>query len=288
MSVNLNGIWAISHLHVSTVMAALEANQFRPYLTGYPDVPATVLEACSSQTDYTIEGYWADRLSIGQDAQVPVIPVTGILTRSDLYGNVFSTDFIISMLYNIAANDKKKGVILDFNTGGGQVAGIAEFVQAVRAVKEKKPVVSSVQFCASAGYWVGSQGSEVHMKPGTVSSVGSIGTMYMHVNRAKAMAQAGLEPEIFRSTGSIHKNRQNDIEPLDDEARAEIQKGLDASNKVFKADVRIGRGTKIKSDDVYTGKLYNTQDSIKEGLADKVADLQTSYQRVLQLSKSYA
>jgi protease-4 len=203
------------------------------------------------------------------------------------YDNIFSNDFIISMLYNIAANDKKKGVILDFNTGGGQVAGITEFVQAVRAVAQKKPVIASVTFCASAGFWVGSQANEIHMRPGPVSAIGSIGTMYIHINRAKALAQAGLTPELFRSTGSDDKNRQNDIEELDEATRADIQRALDDSNKAFKADVRIGRGSKIKSGSVYTGKVYTTQDAIKEGLADRQADLTTSYQRVLQLSKNY-
>ncbi|GAB3754010.1 S49 family peptidase [Spirosoma pomorum] len=288
MLANPFGLWAISDQQLSIVQAALAENKFRPYLSGHPDVSPAQIAACSD-TPFSYEGWYADRLSIGQpDAQVPVIPIKGMMMQGSMYDNVFSNDFIIAMFNNIAANDKKKGVILDFNTGGGQVQGVTEFVQAVRALVQKKPVVASVTFAASAGFWVASQTSEIHMRPGPVSSIGSIGTMYIHMNRAKALAQAGLDPEIFRSTGSVDKNTQNDIEELSEQARADIQTALDMSNKAFKADVRIGRGPKIKSQSVYTGKLYATADAIREGLADRQADLLSSYQRVIQLSKNYA
>lgn len=235
-----------------------------------------------------MEGYWADRMSMGQANDVPVIPIVGTMMRGYSYDNIFSNSFIISMLASIGNNSQKKGVILDFNTGGGQVDGIVEFATAVRELAQKMPVIASVSFCASAGLWVASQSTEIHMKPGPVASIGSIGTMYLHVNRAKAMEQQGLEWEYFRSTGSVDKNTQNDLEPLDAKTKASIQQALDVSNKAFKADVRIGRGSKIKSDDIYTGKLYNADESIKNGLADRKADLQTSYQRVIQLAKNYA
>lgn len=288
MNPNPFGIWAISQLHEATIRAALEGNLFKPYWAGHPDVPTSVIEACSTRTEYTIEGYFADRMSMGETLDVPVIPVTGTMMRGYSYDNVFSNSFIIGILANIANNTQKKGVILDFHTGGGQVDGLFEFAAAVQALVSKKPVVASVNFCASGGLWVGSQASEIIMRPGPVASIGSIGTMYMHINRAKALEQQGLEPELFRSTGSVDKNKQNDIEQLDDQTRADIQRHLDVSNKAFKGAVRAGRGSKIKSDEVFTGKLYNAQDAIKLGLADKVGDLTVAYNRVISLSKQYA
>jgi len=281
---NLLGAWAISELHSRAIQAALETNQFRPYLAGCPEVPAGALAA----SGFTYEGYYADRLSMGAKSDVVVIPVSGTMSRGYTYDNYFSNTFVISLLANIAENGAKKGVIMDYNSGGGTVDSTDEFAAAVAAFSQVKPIVSLVSCCGSAALWSASPSNEIIMRTGPTAQIGSIGTMFIYNNYAKALEQAGNAVEIFRSTGSVDKAKLNGIEPLDEATRSDIQRSLDVSNKAFKGAVRAGRGSKIKSEEIFTGKMYGAQDAIKLGLADRTGDLNSAYQRVLSLTKNYA
>lgn len=278
-------LWAISHTHEVAVQAAMAAGQFQLNLAGYPEVP--VLKTMAA--DWTAEGYYSDRLTMkAGKSEVVVVPIYGTMSRNYTWDNYFSNEFLIRLLDAIAQNDAKKGVILDFNSGGGTVDSTDELVAAVTRLMQVKPVVSLINFCASAAYWVGSQANEVLMRPGPTAQTGSIGTLLMYQNVAKAFEKAGIEPTIFRSTGSVDKARINGIEPLTPDLEAQIQRTLDACNKVFKGAVRTGRGAKLTSEEIFTGKLYGAQEAQKLGLVDRMGDQLAAYNRVLQLSKSYA
>lgn len=279
----LSGLWAISQLHEVAIQAALQTNQFKPYLAGHPEIPESAMAA----SGFSVEGYWADRLSVGAKGDVPVIPIVGTMSRGYTFDNFFSNTFLIRLLASIAENDGKKGVILDYSSGGGTVDSCDELNAAVAAFSQKKPVISIVSFCASAALWSAAPSNEIIMRSGPVAQIGSIGTIFMHTNTAKALEQQGYTVEIFRSTGSVDKAKPNPIEPLDEQTRADIQRGLDLSNKVFKGAIRAGRGAKITSEEIFTGKLYSAKDAIRLGLADRVGDLQSAYQKVISLSKSY-
>lgn len=282
---NAFALWAICQTQQAKLTAALEAGHLRPTLAGYPEVP--VMQTLAA--DWTAEGYYSDRLTmqIGK-GQVVVVPIYGTMSRNYNWDNYFSNDFLVKLLDAIALNETKKGVILDFNSGGGTVDSTDELAAAVTRLAQVKPVVSLVNFCASAAYWVGSQANEVMMRPGPVAQVGSIGTLLVYQDIAKALEKAGIDIQIFRSTGSVDKARINGIEPLTDELKAQIQQSLDTCNKAFKGAVRTGRGAKLTSEEIFTGKLYGAQESRKLGLTDTVGDQLAAYNRVLTLSKSYA
>ncbi|MVM36506.1 hypothetical protein GO730_00600 [Spirosoma sp. HMF3257] len=279
-----SGAWAISEFHAQQVKQAILGGLFTPNPLGYPSAlvaPSHVQQAA----DYSYAKWVVDYLSIGKASDVVVIPVTGTMTRGYSYDNYFSNTFIMQLLAKVGEDDSKKGAILQFNTGGGTVDSTDEFATAVANLNKIKPVVGAINYCASAGIWVASQCRELIMSTGPTAKVGSIGTIYLHTNVSKALEKAGTDVQIFRSTGSVDKARINAIEPLDEELMASIIADLDVSNKAFKGAVRLGRAGKIKSDELFTGKMYNTTQALSNGLADRTGDVNTAYQRVLQLSK---
>ena len=210
------------------------------------------------------------------------------MTRSNSWDNVFSNEMIISLLANVADDDTKKGAILDFFTGGGTVDSLDEFAAQLQATMGKKPVVALANVCLSAGYYVASQCSEVIMRPGPTCQIGSIGTIFIHMDITKALEQQGIKPHILRSTGSVDKAKPNDYESLDAATTADMQKMLDLCNRQFKGAVRTGRGAKLTSDAIFTGKIYGSSDAKGYGMIDRTGDLTAAYNRVLQLSKNYA
>jgi|GEM_PF-1363175 len=290
MFTNFQGVWAIDKTHERAVRQAIEGSLIDTLpavlgreWAGHPPVPAQVVAA----SGFSYESYFADRLSMGAKSDVPVIPITGMMARGWTWDNTFSNTFIMSLLASIAQNDAKKGVILDFNTGGGTVDSLDEFAASVQAVMGVKPVVALTNYCASAGYYVASQCSEVLMRQGPTAQIGSIGTILFYSDYSKAYEKAGIDVTVFRSSGSVDKAKANGVEPLDDTTRAEIQGMLDVCNKSFKGAVRAGRGSKLTSDEIFTGKLYGAKDAKRLGMIDGMADLNGAYNRVIQLSKQY-
>ncbi|WP_071501688.1 S49 family peptidase [Arsenicibacter rosenii] len=277
-----SGLYAVDRQLENNLKAAILGGGISAKLAGHPLMASAEQQAASG---FTWEGYYANAFSIGKAKDVVVIPVQGTMSRGWTWDNYFSNEFMMSMLAHIAEDESKKGVIMRYNTGGGSVDSTDEFAAAVRAFNQVKPSVGLINYCASAGFWVGSQNKELVMMPNSVSRVGSIGTIYIHTNIKKALDQQGYDVQIFRSTGSSDKARINPIEELDPELEQEIQRDLDSSNKAFKSEVRRGRGAKITSDEIYTGKMYGVDGAIQLGLADAKGDLPYAYNRVLQLSK---
>ncbi|KAB7728006.1 hypothetical protein F5984_19825 [Rudanella paleaurantiibacter] len=277
---DFHGLWAISPQYQNAILQALRAGGMKPVLQGCPPVSDQVQAA----SGFSYEAYYADLLSIGPDKDVVVIPVVGTMARGWTWDNYFSNTFMMSLLASIAENPAKKGVIFDFNTGGGTVDSLDEFAAAVQQFQTKKPIVALANFCASAGYYIASQCNEIIMRQGPVAAVGSIGTISFYYNYARMYEEAGIDWKIFRSTGSVDKAKMNGLEPLDAETEAEVQALLDACNKQFKAAVRTGRGAKLTSDEIYTGKLYGYDKAKRLGMVDRVGDMNAAYKRVIQLS----
>lgn len=275
----LSGAWAIARLHEDAIKAAIKGDFFQKNVLGYSQqLPDHLLQAA----DYSYEKAWIDYLSI--NGHVPVIPIQGTMSRGYTYDNYFSNTFLMKLLYKAAEDDSKVGAILSYNSGGGTVDSTDEMNAAVAYLASKKPVVANVTFCASAALWSAAPSTEIMMGTGPLAKIGSIGTIYIHTNVSKSLEQQGMDVKIYRSTGSIDKAKLNPIEELDAETEAQIQADLDAANKAFKSGIRSGRGSKITSDAIYTGKLYNAQDALKMGLADSSGDINKAYKRVLQLS----
>ncbi|MCK8492912.1 S49 family peptidase [Spirosoma sp. RP8] len=274
----LSGAWAIAKIHENAIKAAIQGDLFQSNVLGYSaQLPDHLLKAA----DYSYEKAWIDYLSI--NGHVPVIPVQGTMSRGYTYDNYFSNTFLMKLIYKAAEDDSKVGAILNYNSGGGTVDSTDEFNAAVAYLASKKPVISQITFCASAALWSAAPSTEIMMGTGPLAKIGSIGTIYIHTNVSKALEQQGLDVQIYRSTGSIDKAKLNPYEELDEETEAQIQADLDAANKAFKSGIRAGRGSKLTSDSIWTGKVYNAQDAIKLGLADSTGDMNKAYKRVLQL-----
>ncbi len=275
----LSGAWAIAGFHEHAVTAAICSQLFKLNTLGYvSDLPQTLVQAA----DYSYEKAWIDYLSM--NGTVPVIPVTGTMSRGYTYDNMFSNTFLIKLINKVAEDNSKPGAILRYNSGGGTVDSTDELAAAIANLAAKKPVISHVSMCASAALWSAAPSTEIMMATSPLAKIGSIGTIYIHTNVAGQLAQQGLSVQIFRSTGSVDKAKLNPIEDLTDEVIKDIQTDLDTANKAFKSGIRAGRGGKLTSDDIYTGKVYGYEQAKGYGLVDSRGDLEAAYKRVIQLS----
>ena len=203
---------------------------------------------------------------------VKVIPVYGVLAPRGSQLNssgVTSAEALAKEIREAAASPYVSEIVLDVDSPGGSVAGIAEAGHAVNDAKAEKPVYAIANhLMASAAYWIGAQATELWMAPDAL--VGSIGVYSMHVDYSEALAKEGIKV-TYLSAGK-HKVDGNDAEPLSDQARADMQGLVDEYYSRFVAAVASGRGVPAATvrGGMGQGRVVMAKEAKAENMVDKV------------------
>jgi len=182
----------------------------------------------------------------GRTGAVVVIPVLGaIMQRANVMREMCdggtSTQAITKALRDALADETVGSIVLDIDSPGGSVYGIAELAAEIRAAT--KPVLACANsLAASAAYWVGSQCKEFYCAPG--GEVGSIGVWMAHEDWSAALDAAGVKTTLI-SAGK-YKVEGHPYGPLDAEARDFLQSRTDDYYTAFTRDVAKGRGVPVE------------------------------------------
>lgn len=206
------------------------------------------------------------------NGSVAVIPILGLITKR---GDWFSdgTDRIARTLDAAVASKSIAGIVLDIDSPGGSSYGLQEFADKVTAIGTNKPIIAVANpLAASAAYWVGTSADQLVASPS--SHVGSVGAYVMHMDVSKAMEDDGLKP-TFIFAGK-YKVEANPFEPLSEEARAELQRGVDEIYNQFIGVVAKNRGVtraKVLSD-FGQGRTLSATRAKDAGMVDRVGTLE--------------
>jgi signal peptide peptidase SppA len=181
---------------------------------------------------------------------IAVIPVYGtVMQRASqlaLCDGSTSTQAISQALRQALTDPSIGAVVLDIDSPGGSVYGVAELAAEIRA--SSKPVTAVANsLAASAAYWLGASAGEFFVTPG--GEVGSIGVWMAHEDWSRALEQAGVTTTLI-SAGKF-KVEGNPYGALDEEARAFMQSRVDDYYAAFTRDV--ARGRKVSVEDVRSG-----------------------------------
>lgn len=190
-----------------------------------------------------------------------------------------STEKIGAALDGLAADRTVKCVVMVFDSPGGAVFGVEELGRKILSLRnEKKIVAVADSLCASAAYWLASQCSEVVCTPG--GQIGSIGVLAAHEDMTAAYEQAGVKPTLITSTP--YKAEFAQEVALSEEARAELQKTVDAYHALFVAAVARGRGcseARVRSE-FGQGRMVMAAEAKDRGMCDTVATLEKTLTRL--------
>lgn len=219
-------------------------------------------------------------------SKVAYIPVIGGVTKhGDLCSHGMRT--IGQMVKAANESENIEAILFEFDSPGGTVDGTAELGSIINS--STKPTVA---FCdnmtASAGYWLASQCDYIYANSLNTTEIGSIGSLYIHVNQSKYIENEVGEVTIFRATQSTDKARINSIEPLTDELRAEIVDELTEITEDFKSTVKKGRGTKLNTgdEDIFTGKMYSKKTALKMGMIDAIGTIDQAVEKASTLART--
>ena len=101
------------------------------------------------------------------------------IARVEITGLIQDDKELLDRLKSIAEADRVKALVVSISSPGGTTYGGERIFKAIRAVAEKKPVVSDVRtLAASAGYMIASAGDTIIA--GETSITGSIGVIFQY------------------------------------------------------------------------------------------------------------
>jgi signal peptide peptidase SppA len=173
-----------------------------------------------------------------------------------------------------AAEDKSvTSVLLNTDTGGGAVSGVAQTAKLIEYVDQQvKPVVSYAgDAMLSAGYWLGGSSRTVIASPTALT--GSVGVIQVLMDATQQMESLGLKPTVMRS--GEFKALGHPMEVLTEKAKQDAQGQLDAMYKVFVSHVADKRQVSYDIADkvMGQGRVFVGEDAVAAGLVDKVMHL---------------
>lgn len=230
----------------------------------------------------------AEQQAIADRGGVAVVGLKGIISprlsdEMDVSGpGGTSAEGFAKRLDAALADPRVGGVIVDVDSPGGNVLGIQEATDALyRARAGDKPVVAvAAPFAASAAYWIAASAAELVVTPS--GEVGSIGVYTWHEDLSQALETAGVKVSLVTSEISPHKAETHPAFALSDEARADMQAGVDRYGRAFVEAVARGRGVSAK--DVVAnfggGRMVGAADALKAGMVDRIATLDEEIARM--------
>ncbi len=222
---------------------------------------------------------------------VAVISLLGIIAqRGNLIDDVsgpgsMSTMEFSRVLADSMDDDTVSSVLIDIDSPGGSVYGVAELSDEIYRARAKKPIIGFANSLAASGaYWLGCQCSEFYCTPG--GEVGSIGVIAAHTDRSKQNEMIGLRVRYI--TAGKYKSEGNPDEPLSEEGLEYEQTRVNAYYGMFTRHLARGRGVTVaqaRSDDWGAGRLLGAAQAADVGMIDGVRTFADVLRRAGQLAK---
>lgn len=218
-------------------------------------------------------------------AAVAVLPLFGVVSHrihqvQNISGPGGTSTEWFSRRFRQALEDPAVGaIVIDVDSPGGSVYGVAELAAQIYEARGKKKVVAVANsLAASAAYWIAAAAEELVVTP--AGEVGSIGVYTAHEDWSKALELKGIKPSLI-SAGK-YKTEGNPYEPLADEARAAIQKRVDEYYDMFtKAVAKYRNATPSAVREGYgQGRVVVAKEALALNMADRIETLDETLARL--------
>ncbi|MDH4157244.1 MAG: signal peptide peptidase SppA [candidate division Zixibacteria bacterium] len=178
---------------------------------------------------------------------------------------------VIKLLDKWGENNSIKAVVVHINSPGGGVAISQELFDAIRRVKENKPVVAAMaSVAASGGYYIACAADRIIANPGTVT--GSIGVIFQFHTLQGLMDKIGVGTETVKSgdlkdVGTYSRSMTNEESLM---LRSVVMDSYEQFVEV------VSEGRDMERDEVYLladGSLFTGLQAYNHGLIDTLGGL---------------
>lgn len=249
------------------------------------------------------------KLKVTKEDDIESISITDYVSSSSIKSEDYTKDDIIAVIYaqgdisggegdvdyigegsinrslkEAREDDNVKAVVLRVDSPGGSALVSDLIWREIELTKKVKPVVVSMgNLAASGGYYIACNANTIFAEPTTIT--GSIGVFGMLPNVHGFATKYGVNAEQVQT----HKNAigYSIFEPISEEYKAFASEGVDRVYKTFINRVAVGRKMTIDQvDAIAQGRIWTGTDAIKNGLVDKLGNLDAAIAHAAILGKS--
>lgn len=172
--------------------------------------------------------------------------------------------------------------MLDLDSPGGEISGLPDAADAIRAVAGAKPVIAVVNDMAcSAAYVLAAAATEVIAS--RTSIVGSVGVVWGHEDLSGLLAQRGIRVEwVFAGEKKVDGANTH---PLSARARADMQAEVDSAYRLITEHVARSRGMDVGAVRATEAGTFEGPAAIEVGFVDSIGTLEDATARARSLAK---
>lgn len=204
---------------------------------------------------------------------IAVLPVSGTLVHKFGYlqpiSGMTGYDGLAMRLQAAISDPDVKGIMLDIDSPGGEVAGAFDTADLIARMGAEKPIwsLASDVACSAAYLLASATGKRLITQTGRV---GSIGVVVAHRNIEKRLEDEGIDITLIYS--GAHKVDGNPYQRLPDDVRADIQTAVDSTREMFAGKVAEFTGMSKEAVMATEASVFEGNDAVVAGLADQVVN----------------
>lgn len=202
---------------------------------------------------------------------IAVVPVSGTLVHKfghlRPYSGMTGYDGLIARIEDALADPTVRGILMDLDTPGGEVAGCFDTAQRIAELRGVKPIGSiAYDMACSAGMAIHSAADYRYTT--ATARTGSVGVVMMHASFEEQLRTEGIDITLIHS--GAFKVDGNPYENLPERVLAKFQGESDRIRQAF-AEMVSGHIGMSASDVLATeAAIYTGQDAIDVGFADEL------------------
>ncbi|WP_167455873.1 S49 family peptidase [Tenacibaculum singaporense] len=198
------------------------------------------------------------------------------------YGSWLGTQTYIAILESFKNDSTVTGVVLDSDTGGGQVYGTGEFYDYI--LNYPKPIVTYTNgYLCSGGYYFAAATKYIVANK-RADAIGSIGAYSTIIDSNGIWEHFGAKVHVMYASKSKGKNSEYREVIENSNYEPYIKNQLDPIVETFHKDMKAARPQ--LSEEVFDGSTWTGANSLSLGLIDEIGTLQTAIDKVFELSKA--
>lgn len=184
-----------------------------------------------------------------------------------------SAENLVAALKSAFEDNGAQAVVLRINSPGGspvQAGIINDEIRRLKAKHQKKVYAVVEEMCASGAYYIAVAADEIYVDK--ASLVGSIGVLMDGFGFVGTMEKLGVERRLL--TAGANKGMLDPFSPQNEKHNAYAKAMIDQIHQQFIKVVKDGRGKRLKeTPDTFSGLFWNGEEAIRQGLADKIGNL---------------
>lgn len=188
-----------------------------------------------------------------------LIEITGPITESMPY---------LETIRDFEEDDNIKAVIVRLESPGGSVGPSQEIYEALKRLKQRKPVVASMSTVGASGaYYIALAADQIYAMPGTMT--GSIGVIMHFMDASAVLDKIGLKGQTVKS-GAM-KDAGTALRPMSLAERHYFEALIQDVQTQFVTAVATERKLKLATvAGLADGRVYTGSQALKFGLIDKL------------------